>query len=366
MRSGFRKRPSTKVVPYLSHEFVIQNHGDIATCICMIFVVGLMFQTSTPLASTFIMPKHNITEINLADPSVPVLYSNGLKDLCLLFFYTVVAVIFHAIIQEYVLDKLIRKIRLSKTKANKFNESGQLLAFYVCSIVCAGYIFRNDGYFQSLSFFWTGYPHIGLTFLTKMFFIMQISYWLHTYPELYFQKVKKEDRNSKIIFATINLFICMGITYFNLTRIGLTLLIIDYAVNTLFHISRLLYFMGKNGVSKISFNIYNVFFIVARLAEIILSVFVFWFGLSASSIESVNFEEGNFNTPFVRMFCLGVILALQALMMWNFVLFQCKKIRENVKPASKSKPAKKVKSDKEESESETEKVESNDIKQKSN
>jgi translocating chain-associated membrane protein 1 len=45
MGSGFRgKRPGTKVVPYLSHEFVIQNHGDIATCVCMVFVVGLMFQ----------------------------------------------------------------------------------------------------------------------------------------------------------------------------------------------------------------------------------------------------------------------------------------------------------------------------------
>ena len=45
MGSGFRgKRPGNKVIPYLSHEFVIQNHGDIATCICMVFIVGLMFQ----------------------------------------------------------------------------------------------------------------------------------------------------------------------------------------------------------------------------------------------------------------------------------------------------------------------------------
>jgi translocating chain-associated membrane protein 1 len=41
---GFRKRPGNKVVPYFSHEFVIQNHGDIVTCMCMVFIVGLMFQ----------------------------------------------------------------------------------------------------------------------------------------------------------------------------------------------------------------------------------------------------------------------------------------------------------------------------------
>jgi len=338
MGVGFRKRPGTKVLPYLSHEFIIQNHGDIATCLCMVFIVGLMFQISTPLASTFIVPKHNLTEMNSTSPATSVLYSNGPKDFCLLLFYTIVAVIFHAIIQEYVLDKLMKRIRLSKTKANKFNESGQLLSFYLTSIFASFYIFRDNGYFQSLSFFWTGYPHSSLTFLTKMFFIMQISYWLHSYPELYFQKVKKEDRPSKIYFATSNLFICSAIYYFNFTRIGLTLLIIDYSVNTLFHFSRILYFFAKSKVSKISFRIYNVFFILARVAEIVLSVFVFWFGLSASSIDSINFEEKNFNTPFIRMFSLGVILAIQALMMWNFVLFQFKKMRENKQSSKSSKP----------------------------
>jgi translocating chain-associated membrane protein 1 len=336
MGLGFRKRTgNNKIVPYLSHEFIIQNHGDIATCACMVFIIGLMFQISTPFASTFIVPKHNLTEMNATAPPTSTLYTTGFKDLCLMLFYTIVAVIFHAIIQEYVLDKLMRKIRLSKTKANKFNESGQLLSFYVASIIASIYIFRDDGYFHSLSFFWTGYPHTDLTFLTKMFFIFQISYWLHTFPELYFQKVKKEDRPSKINFATLNLIICSAIYTLNLTRIGLTLLVIDYSVNTLFHLSRILYFFSKDRVSKISFRFYNVFFIVARLAEIVLSIFVFWFGLSASSIDSINMETGNFNTPMVRMSCLVAILALQALMMWNFVLFQLKKQREN-KPKAKA------------------------------
>lgn len=102
MGTGFRKRPGTKAIPYLSHEFIIQNHGDIATCVCMVFIVGLMFQTTSPLASAFIAPKHNVTEL---DPTnSPILYSYGYKDLCLLFFYTITAIIFHAIIQEYVLD----------------------------------------------------------------------------------------------------------------------------------------------------------------------------------------------------------------------------------------------------------------------
>jgi translocating chain-associated membrane protein 1 len=121
MGTGIKRRPGTKALPYLSHEFVIQNHGDIATCVCMVFVIGLMFQVelllflilknikfyfiykikaTTPLASSFITPRYNITELSQTN----VLYTYGLTDICLVFFYTITAIIFHAIIQEYILD----------------------------------------------------------------------------------------------------------------------------------------------------------------------------------------------------------------------------------------------------------------------
>lgn len=127
MGTGIRgKRPgSGKSVPYLSHEFVIQNHADIVTCVCMVFVVGLMFQTSSPLASTFIAPKHNVTDIETpAAAQLPssVLYTYGLKDLCLIFFYTLSAIIFHAVIQEYILDVwLLHSFKLTNHFEKKWN-----------------------------------------------------------------------------------------------------------------------------------------------------------------------------------------------------------------------------------------------------
>ena len=38
------RRASTKNPPFLSHEFFIQNHADIVSCVAMIFVIGLLFQ----------------------------------------------------------------------------------------------------------------------------------------------------------------------------------------------------------------------------------------------------------------------------------------------------------------------------------
>jgi hypothetical protein len=37
----------------------------------------------------------------------------------------------------------MKKVRLSKTKANKFNESGQLVAFYALAVAWAASVFRD-------------------------------------------------------------------------------------------------------------------------------------------------------------------------------------------------------------------------------
>lgn len=40
------RKNSNKNPPIFSHEFIIQNHGDIVSCVAMIFVTGLMIQVS--------------------------------------------------------------------------------------------------------------------------------------------------------------------------------------------------------------------------------------------------------------------------------------------------------------------------------
>ena len=136
-----KRRTSNKNPPILSHEFVIQNHADIVACVAMVFVVGLMFQISSPAASVFIALHHNVTVPTEIQPGVfqdVLAYTQGPKDIPAILFYLLISVVMHAIIQEYLLDKVNKKLHLSKIKHAKFNESGQLLAFYITSIVWAG------------------------------------------------------------------------------------------------------------------------------------------------------------------------------------------------------------------------------------
>lgn len=46
-------RKSNKSPPIFSHEFVIQNHADIVSCVVMVFLVGLMVQVQQHIVATY-------------------------------------------------------------------------------------------------------------------------------------------------------------------------------------------------------------------------------------------------------------------------------------------------------------------------
>jgi len=336
-------KKKTKNPNFLSHEFVIQNHADIVACVAMVFVVGLMFQVSSPLASVFIVMHHNVTAPVEVQPGVLqdlTFYTAGFKDVPAVFFYLLISVVMHAIIQEYLLDKVNKKLHLSKVKYGKFNESGQLLAFYLVSLIWGGDLLLRENILNVASL-WEGYPHNNMTFLFKFFFIIQISYWLHIFPELYFQKVKREEMPAKIQYAILYLTFIVASYVFRFTRLSLVLLVIHYLAEAVFHLCRLLAYTEKTSISNKLFKLGDLLFVLARLSSVILAVLTFWFGLAKVPAEQqvVDTAEGNFNTGLLRLNCLVAVCLLQAWMMWNWIMFQVKRMREAKNTSSSSSSA---------------------------
>lgn len=297
----------------------------------MVFVVGLLFQVSAPYASVFVALHHNLTDGTNQGPDVQTVihYTYGIKDVFLTFFYFLIAIVMHAVIQEYLLDKLNRKMHLSRVKHSKFNESGQLLIFYVVSLIWGVDIIRREGFLLSISKLWEGYPHSEMTFMFKFYFIVQLSYWLHCFPELYFQKTKKDEMSSRICYATLYLLFFGAAYVLNFTRIAICLSVVHYLVESIFHTSRLLHFADKVKAASYGFTLWNVLFVLVRLVSITLSVLTFWYGLAQKEgTVPVGIATGNFNTQVVRLNCIVAVCLLQAWMMWNFVNFHLKRMRE--------------------------------------
>merc|ERR1719347_471596 len=194
---------------------------------------------------------HNTTAPVEVQPGVIqdlTFYTAGLKDIPAVFFYLLISVVMHAIIQEYLLDKVNKKLHLSKVKYGKFNESGQLLAFYIVSLVWGGDLLLREKILNVASL-WEGYPHNNMTFLLKFFFIIQISYWLHIFPELYFQKIKKEDMPPRIQYAVLYLAFIVSAYLTSLTRVALFLLFAHYLAEAIFHTCRILAYAEKTAIA---------------------------------------------------------------------------------------------------------------------
>jgi translocating chain-associated membrane protein 1 len=254
-------------------------------------------------------------------------------------------------------QKIKTKLHLSKVKQSKFNESGQLLLFYIVAVLWGGDVIFREGLLFNVSALWRDYPNIAMTFMFKFFFIVQMAYWLHCYPELYFQKVKREDMPARITYATIYLVSIAAAYVMNFTRLALCLLVLHYAAETVFHVARLIHFADKpfvaaKGIIQLSFfnvfvisplfpcsafSVWNILFVVTRLASIILSVSTFWFGLADN--ESVTFV--------VRVSGLAAVVALQVYMLQRFLTFHLSRRRESSRLKSTAEAeAKKAKQDK--------------------
>lgn len=312
----------------MSHEFVIQNHADIVSCVAMVFLLGLMFEITSKFAVSFITIQHNVTISTNEGPEQTTVnyFQHGIKDLATIFFYMLVAIIMHAIIQEYVLDKINKK-KYSKTKHSKFNESGQLSTFYLFSFGWGASILLSENLLSNPVTLWEDYPHTLMPFQMKFYYICQLGYWLHALPELYFQKTKKEDIPRQLVYILLYLAHIAGAYVLNLNRLGLVLLVLHYFVELLFHVSRLIYFSNEN--QQMGFTLWAVLFVLGRLLTLSLSVLTVGFGLANAENQGFDWAAGNFNILFVRMTVLAAICLTQAFMMWKFINFQLRRWREH-------------------------------------
>ncbi|XP_022173779.1 translocating chain-associated membrane protein 1 [Myzus persicae] len=310
-----RKAAANKNLPILSHEFVIQNHADIMSCVAMVIVIGLMVQLTSPVSSLFVALQY----VQAPGPNALQTYGTGLKDLFAVFFYFLICIIFHAIIQEYVLDKICRKLHLSKSKNSKFNESGQLIVFNAVSMIWALDIVVKGNWLADLSSLWIGYPYSALSFSTKFFYIIQFAYWAHIMPELYFQKIKKEDMFSRVKYSVLYLAFVSAIYITNFHRIGVVILLLNYVCGFTKHAVKLIDITEKEEDSKkvqLAQNVYNWLFYVVQTLTLILSQTMLWFGLKSVPYTG---ELRDFNTPMFKLICSIGSLATQAWIVNEFL-----------------------------------------------
>ncbi|XP_050360361.1 translocating chain-associated membrane protein 1 [Nymphalis io] len=329
-------RKSNKNPPFFSHDFVIQNHADIVSCIVMVFLVGLMVQSTSPVASLFISLHHNVTGV---EPSreiprgEPFLYESGWKDACAIFFYSLVCIVMHAILQEYFLDKISKKFHLSKSRLSALNESGQLILFQLMTLVWGGDAILREGFIFNISLLWDGYPNHPMSFLLKLWWIVQASYWIHTIPELYFLRIKKDEWSGRIRHAIVA-FAFLAMAYcFQFQRVGVCLVVLHSLsefVSHTYRLNNILRGEKEDYLDKIMGLLNGIVFVVVRLCSLVLGVLTFYFGVAGAA------------PLLLRIGALSVLVSFQVYLMFNFISEAIKQ-RQEARQLAQARPKKEKK-----------------------
>lgn len=329
-------RKSNKNPPIFSHEFIIQNHADIVSCVVMVFLVGLMVQTTSPTASLFISLHHNVSGVEPTRETPkgePFLYTAGWKDACAVIFYSLVCIVMHAILQEYFLDKISKKFHLSKSRLSALNESGQLVFFQLVTLVWGGDAILREGFIFNISQLWDGYPSHPMTFLLKLWWIVQAAYWLHIVPELYFQRIKKDEWAARIRHAS-GAFAFVALAYgFNFQRVGVCLIVLHALAEFVAHSYRLNIILRgerEDFLDKFLSVVNGAVFVVVRLCSLVLGVLTFYFGLAGAA------------PLLLRVAALSLLVSFQVYLMFNFISEAIKQ-RQEARQLALNKPAKKEK-----------------------
>lgn len=330
IKPGIARKSSNKNPPFFSHEFVIQNHADIVSCVAMVFVAGLMLPTTAYTASVFVGLHHNTTgeEPSQEHPrGLPYAYESGWKDWCSVFFYTLICIIMHALLQEYFIDKVSKKLHLSKFKLARFNDSCQLLVFYLISLVWGFDVIVREGYIRQFSLLWDQFPNHAMIFLHKLYFIIQLAYYFHILPELYFQKVKKEDQQPKIIHSICSFSFIALAYFFNFQRIALVLLTLHYASEVVSHALQLVDIFDRDEKLANLHLVNKSVFLLTRFATLVLSVLTLHYGIEGSTKATV---------------ALAAVFSLQGYLVFLFIndILRAKRERAEEKKSSKKRVAK--------------------------
>ncbi|XP_008843187.1 translocating chain-associated membrane protein 1-like 1 [Nannospalax galili] len=334
---GLRKK-SARNPPVMSHEFMVQNHADMVSCVAMFFVLGLMFEGTAEMSIVFLTLQHGVVvpAEDLLSGS-KTLYYYGVKDLATVFFYMLVAIIIHATIQEYVLDKISRRMQFTKAKQNKLNEAGQLSVFYAVSGIWGMIILTSENCPSDPTLLWRAHSHNMMTFQMKFFYISQFAYWFHGFPELYFQKIRKQDIPGQLIYIGLHLFHIGGAYLLYLNHLGLLLLMLHYSVEFLSHMCGLVYFNDERYQKGLS--LWAVVFISGRLLTLIVSVVTVGLHLAGPQTQNIDALSGNVNVLAAKIAVLSSSCSIQVYITWTLTTVWLQRRIEdtNIHPVRKKK-----------------------------
>lgn len=191
-------------------------------------------------------------------------YDRGMDDAYVIVNVMVNLMMVRSILMRFVFSPLAHAAGIHSYKAiQRFKEQGWSLAYYSISWIFGFYIYWGSDYFFSTSQLYATWPHNHMSYLFKVYYLIQTGCWLQQIIVLNIED-KRKDYVQMFCHHIITSMLCIGsyITYF--TCPGHAILLLMDIVDVILSFSKILKYSGFGRICDYCFLIFMCSWIVLR------------------------------------------------------------------------------------------------------
>lgn len=317
--ADFRKKPiknqNNKIVKMKSnYNFLIKNIIIIILTSFSIFFLLNPENRFKKIVSKFILLSYKNNDSKQ--------YGKGLYDFCFVLFYSLVFILIREFFMSLVLELIVKKINFKKKNKNKrFKEQLYQLIYYCISGSFGLMIMYNlPLWYFNTKHFYLEYPHKTHNFYFKLYYLGQISFWVHQFIILVFGLEKpRKDFNELVVHHIITLILVFCSYKFHFTWIGLPVYITMDISDFFLSLSKLLNYLN----SKYTDFFFAIFILSWIYLRHYLNLKILWSVLTEFKTIGkwgFNLEKSEFKCSISQILIFFLLGILQILNIYWFYL----------------------------------------------
>ncbi|KAK9471747.1 TLC domain-containing protein [Dipodascopsis tothii] len=192
------------------------------------------------------------------------LYGNGKDDSYFVFTWVVLFTLLRAVSLDYIYVPLARRANIrSRKDLDRFSEQAWLLQYYAFTFPLGIYLMYNSPYWLNLAHLWTGWPHRELRGLFKLYYLVQLAFWIQQIYVLHVEKRRKDHNQMFTHHILTSLLLSASYNHY-FTRIGHVTLCLMDVTDVIMPIAKMLKYLGYETLCNLAFGLFTVSWFIAR------------------------------------------------------------------------------------------------------